>query len=960
MRVAVLGIVAAETDDGPVDLGPPMARAVLAVLAVNGGRTATYEQLSAALWGPRPPASARASLHNQVLRLRRVLGDAAVRRTPDGYRLDTAVCRTDLLEFEDLAAAGDAALRERRWKAAADTLAAALALWRDEPLSDLASRIRDSIDLQPARELRSVVREQLADAEVNLGRPERAAADLRSLTVEAPLRESAHAGLMRALYCAGRQAEALSVYQDLRRLVVAELGIEPSAAVAALHQRILAADPALLPAREAEPDGGGSGGARGSGDGGGIAAAANGTAAAAAPNGTPVAGGPATRPRLLPAPDSGFVGRHAELAALDRVLDGRPGRARTVLLVGPAGVGKTSLAVHWAHAAADRFPDGQLYADLHGYDGTERASPHRVLERFLLALGVPAQAIPLGAEAREDLYRSTLHSRRLLVVLDNAGDTDQIRPLLPGATTTMTVVTSRDRLGALIADTGATGLELGMLPPHDAVAALARIAGDERVAADPDAAADLARLCGGLPLALRISAVRLVQDPATSVGRLAADLVPEDTRLDGLRLPDGDGGRAVTRSLDHSYRRLGPEAARCLRLIASFPGFELSGQAVAAMAAYEGEGEPAPVADALHTLTAAHLAGRTGDRYALHDLVRLYGRALPATSAGEQDEFRDRALGWYLASAEAATSRLSPLIQLPEMRVRRPWTGPVDAVDRDTALAWFAAEQDNIEALTQQALARGDHTAVWQLATVRIHHLLQRHHLGRLIESTEAGERAALADGQDVPAAILADMLGVAFSILHDLRAFPAYGRALAAAERAGDNQQKCRIIAHRGSLHYELHEYEEAIRHYDRSLILMQELNDRFGIAQTRANLGLCLVGTGRAEAACDHFAEAVVLIESLGDEARAVSFRGQHAFGLLRAGRPKQALDLTRRCLADAERFDDPLQVARMTDQAGLALDALGEQAEARATWQRSLAMFEQIGSDHATEVRERLNRK
>lgn len=925
MRVAVLGVVAAEADDGPVDIGPPMARAVLAVLAGNGGRTATYEQLSTALWGRRPPPSARASLHNQVLRLRRVLGEAAVRRTPDGYRLDTAVCRTDLLEFEDLAAAGDAALRARRWEAAADALAAALALWRDEPLSDLASQIRDSVDLQPARELRSVVREQLAEAEVNLGRPERAAADLRGLIVEAPLRESAHAGLMRALYCAGRQADALSVYQDLRRLVITELGIEPSAAVAALHQRILAADPSLLPAREPDPDGGG-------------AAAAS--------------------PRLLPAPDSGFVGRRAELAALDRVLDGRPDRARTVLLVGPAGVGKTALAVHWAHGAADRFPDGQFYADLHGYDGTERATPHRVLERFLLALGVPAPGIPLDPEAREDLYRSTLHGRKLLVVLDNAGDTDQIRPLLPGATTTMTAVTSRDRLGTLIADTGATALELGMLAPHDAVAALARIAGEDRVAADPEAAADLARLCGGLPLALRISAVRLVQDPATSVGRLAADLVPEDTRLDGLRLPDGDGGRAVTRSLDHSYRRLEPQAARCLRLIASFPGFELSGPAVAAMAAREGE--PAQVGDALHALTAAHLADRTADRYTLHDLVRLYGRALPAMSVGEQDEFRDRALGWYLAGAEAATSQLSPLVQLPRIHTRRPWAGPVDAVDRDTALAWFAAEQDNIEALTQQALARDDHTAVWQLATVRGQHLLQRHHLGRLMESAEVGERAALADGQDVPAAILADMLGVALSIVHDLRAFPAYERALAAAERAGDNQRMCRIIAHRGSLHYELREFAEAIRHYDRSLILMRELDDRFGIAQTRANLGLCLVGTGQAEAACDHFAEAVVLIESLGDEARAVSFRGQHAFGLLRAGRAKQALDLTRRCLADAERFDDPLQVARMTDQAGLALDALGRHAEARAAWHRSLAMFEQIGSDHATEVRQRLQRR
>jgi DNA-binding SARP family transcriptional activator len=614
LRVQLLGPVRAWRGEQELELGGPRRRALLGMLA-NARHAVSRGELIDGLWGTQPPTSAENSVHVHIAGLRRVLEPRRARRAPSqlltavgpGYRLrlepgtlDTEVLERHVADARRVAADDPAA--------AARALDAALGLWQGATLAGIPGPWAD-IERARLDELRQTATADHIDIMLALGGHHQALAELAALIRQYPLRERFHGQLMLALYRCGRQADALAAFGHARRVLADELGVEPGPELRRLQERILAADAGLDP----EPAGG------------------------------PAIGGRAQIPRELPADVDRFTGRTAELAELDRLLtaDGSPGPAGpagSVLSTGPpvicavagtAGVGKTALAVHWAHRVRDAFPDGQLYVDLRGYDPGEPVPAADALARFLRALGVPGQDIPADSPERAARYRSLLDGRRALVVLDNAASVEQVRPLLPGTPSCVVVVTSRDSLAGLVARHGARRLGLGLLPLGGAVSLLRELIG-ERVDADAAAAVALACQCAHLPLALRVAAELAAARPDLKLARLAGELADEQRRLDLLDA-GGDPRTALRAVFSWSYRRLPADAAQAFRLAGVHPGSDLDAHAVAALTGASAE----QAGDLLRQLARGHLVYPTAPgRYAMHDLLRAYAASL-ADAAGE-------------------------------------------------------------------------------------------------------------------------------------------------------------------------------------------------------------------------------------------------------------------------------------------------------------------------------------
>ena len=960
---SVLGPLEVRIGGALVEVARPRRRAVLAYLLLHANDRVDAEQLIDALWTEAPPRTARAQIHTAVSALRAALPEelrAGLVSEATGYRLWVGAEELDLAVFRRRLASARECLRVGTEPVrAGQSLRSALALWRGPALAGV-----DAPFVEPARagldEERFSAYEALADVDMAAGRHAELIPLLTGLLNEYPARESIVRRLALSLYRAGRKTDALAVVRRLRVLLAEEYGLDPEKGVVDLENAMLRGDPAL-DRRDVE-SGTDADADADSDDRAGItieapAAAAEAPADASPPQPT------WPRPAQLPPATAGFVGRDHELALLSRLLIPGPDAPRAAAVTGPAGVGKTSLALLWAHDHATAFPDGQLFVDLHGYDHGDAESPEGVLERFLLALGIPGHQIPPGLPKREDLFRSAMAQRRMLLVLDNASGYRQISPLLPGSAHTRTLITSRVRLGSLVADTGALAVPLDVLPLEESVEVLTRIVGPEPVAAAPQAARDLARLCGGLPLALRISAVRLLEEPAAGLSGLAAELGPEADRLPGLGLLDG--GHTVSRALENSCRRLTAAQIRLFRLLCLHPGDSVCAAAAQAMVE-DGElsftARP-EVRRLLRVLETVHLVDRTdADRYRMHDLVRLYGRGLSGLDDAEAAEDAlalHRLLDWYINVARAAHRVLSPTAPELPADVRHSLTdGPAPFADESAAYAWFDQEAANLIALTRSAAERADHRGVWQLAVALATYLSRRHRLDALVETQTLGEHAALAVANRAAAAALANSIGIAHAMRRDPEAARGpFERAIAAYRDLGDRHRAAQITANLGSLHYDIGMVREAAAAHSEALETLREFDDSPALSAVVANLGLALGDLGRHEEARDLFREAIAVAEACGSEYRAGYARSQLAWTLLRLGDVDEGLQLSRDSLGYALGIGDPLLAGRMHDQIGIAHAVRGDWDAARAAWEEAVRTLTEIGSSEADVVRARL---
>ncbi|MGN9844535.1 BTAD domain-containing putative transcriptional regulator [Nonomuraea sp. H19] len=595
MHFKILGPIEVRTSHGkPIALGRRKQRVLLAALLLNTGKAIPSQRMLDWLWGERAPATAESNLYTYISALRKVLGvPSRIEAGSNGYVLRVAPGEIDVTLFEDLAAQGQRALSEGRHDVALERLTRAIGLWRAESVLEglpLPAPLRG--EAARLERLRATVVNASLEARLALGQHGEMLADLESLTCRDPLNERLLAQLMLALYRSGHRAGALAVYQGAREMLAAELGIDPGPDLIRMHQRILADDPTLAPPR--------AGAVR-----------------------------RAFAPAELPMDSSAFTGRAAEIARLQTALTSAgPGATTISAITGAAGVGKSALAVHVAHQVADRFPDGRLYVDLHGSTpDIAPLNPADVLARLLRSLGDDT-AGRLDVDEAAARFRSLTDGRHLLLLLDNARDAAQVRPLLPASPTCRVLITTRRMLTSLDA---VSHLRLGVMAEDETSTLLGRLIGEERVAADRRAARAIVRLCGGLPLAVRIAGARLIARPGLSLRALADRLAVEDRRLSELQADD----QAVRVCFMMSYRSLDAESSRMFRLLS------LLGDAVisVAVAAALGDRPESRTADLLDHLADAHLLEAcVHDGYRMHDLLRLFARERARDEDTEEDQ----------------------------------------------------------------------------------------------------------------------------------------------------------------------------------------------------------------------------------------------------------------------------------------------------------------------------------
>lgn len=634
-------------------------RTALAVLLLRANAVVPMDVLIESLWPDQQPPAPRNALHTHMTRLRRTLGPAAgsrVRTVGAGYTVAVEALELDSARFDALTARGAAALAENRWDDASAAMSAALALWRGEPLADVPVNGWQVSEAARLAELRWLTVEDWIEAELRGGRYARAIAELRGLASAHPFRERFHEQLMRALYAVDRRAEALEVYRASQRVLAAELGVEPGLALRQVRQAILAGGSVrvgLLGGRQKrdggqEPDGG----QRRSRD----------------------------RLRQLPAPPAHFAGRTAELAVLTGLLDQpsprTPGQVVISAIDGMPGVGKTALALQVAHLAADRFPDRQLFADLHGYTpGRSPADPADVLADLLAAVGVDSRYLPADLEGRAAMWRDRVAGRKVLLVLDNAASSSQVEPLLPGAATCLVLITSRQFLGDLHAVTVES--TLGVLSPADATQMFTYLA--PRAVDAPDRVAELVALCGYLPLAIALLARLFNRHPAWTL----ADLITEArARL----LTVTAESRTIAATFGLSYRALDRDQRRFFRYLGLLPGPDVDPRAAAALT-----GLPLELAVGyLDALQGSRLLEEpAARRFRMHDLIRHYARGLAeAEDPGPRKQAVDRLLDYYQFAALAAGSHVARpalVARIEDAAVRRNHAGQVGLAASITA-----------------------------------------------------------------------------------------------------------------------------------------------------------------------------------------------------------------------------------------------------------------------------------
>jgi DNA-binding SARP family transcriptional activator/Tfp pilus assembly protein PilF len=884
LRFGVLGSLRVWRGRTAIDLGPVQQRVVLAVLALQAGRPVGRQQMIDAVWGETLPRHAVNLVQRHISGLRRVLEPDRPGHAPSdlltwtdvGYLLTLPAGALDLGMYESELVRARTARAAGHLEEAAEALRAALRLWRGPVCDGLYSPF---LDLQRDRlaESRIGVVEDRIELELAIGDQADPIAELRDHIAENPLRERLYGLLMLALYRAGRQADALAAFREARRQLHEQLGVEPAAPLQRLHQQILAADPAL-----AAPE---------------ITAEVSVVTRTKRP-----------LPAQLPHPIPDFTGRDAELGRLGAlVAAGNRGTEMSVVIAaitGTAGVGKTALAVHWAHQVSGRFPDGQLYVNLRGFDPTGSAmKPAEAIRGFLDAFGVPPQQLPASLEAQEGLYRSLLAGRRVLLLLDNAGGEDQVRPLLPGSPGCLVIVTSRSELPGLIVTEGAQPVVLDLMSADEARQLLSRRIGESRISDEAQAADDIMTLCARLPLALMLVAARAATHPDFRLFALAAELREAGGSLDAF---GGDDQVTNVRAVfSWSYHRLSIPGSRLFRLLGLHFGPDISIAAVASLAGMRRE----QIRPALAELARAHLVTeRIPGRFALHDLLRAY--ATEAAYAQDSEDYRiaarQRMLDHYLHSAYRADHLIG--------RYRyRPFTladvssgvAPESPADSKHALAWFEAEHAVLLTAIRQATGFDRH--IWQLAWAL---------------APFFGYQGHWRDRRDT-------------QII-----------ALDAARRLSD--KLAQALSHRllGAAFLQLSNYDHARTHLQRALGLFAELGDDTGQADAHRNLAWMLERQGLYSEALSHAGRALVLFQAAGHDTGQA--RALNAVGWLHAqlGDYAEALICCRQALDLQREIDDHMGLAETYDSLGYAHRHLGDHAEATSCYEQAVNLYSELG--------------
>ncbi|MFF5211188.1 BTAD domain-containing putative transcriptional regulator [Streptosporangium sp. NPDC000396] len=937
LRFSLLGPVRAWRGHDELKLGSPQQRLVLAALVLAEGRVVGREQLIDALWGERQPRSALRTLRTYISRLRALLGSDAIVSIGDGYMLRSS--SSDLADFEDLCTA--------------DEPAQALELWQGEALSGLEGPYAET---QRTRltELRLAVLERCLTGEVENGSHAEAVAELTGLCAAYPLRERLRGLLMLALYKCGRQAEAIGVFTDARRLLDEELGVDPSAELADLYQRIITADPAITPAAPL----------------------------------LPAMDEAVSRPAQLPADLADFTGRSALVAEMSSALS--PGAALAISAVaGIGGIGKTALAVHVGHRVRESFPDGQLYIDLRG-TGPDPVTPELALGSFLRSLGVADAAIPESLEELAALYRSTLANRRIFVLLDNALGSAQVRPLLPGVSSCAVVVTSRVKLPDLAT---ARLVDLDVLDPGEGLALFTKIVGAERVAAERAAAMDVVGACGFLPLAIRIAASRLAARSGWTIARLRDRLADEQRRLAELRV----GDLAVEATFALGYDQLADDQARAFRLLALPDGPDLSLPAAAAVLDLD-EFDAEDLCESLVDLNL--LESPSPGRYRYHDLLRVFARS--RCDAEGQDALH-RLTDFYLATARNVYANTSPGSVVaehlaPTVRPGLSFASQAEAVD------WLFAEASGLVATVHQS-ARGPRDTLVLTADLlyAMEDLTESIGLIPYVKATSARSYfkaattvidASRGYGEHRSEGRAWIMLGRLHYVTQRLdQASAAASAGVKLSRRSGDKRFVGEGLQMLASILDGRREHDQALTYYDEALDMLRAVGDLHGELVTLGNKSRALIALDRTAEALTCAERAVAADRKLGmsmtsstlyqlgivqrgaglwtesitslSEALALyrdnNRRLWEGLALFRLAETYAEIGSSDEAVRHAEQSLGVLREVGLEWGQGMALTVLGRalrqlgQADrARGCWQEALVLFEQLGVPEATDVR------
>lgn len=932
MELRILGPLEIVADGRTVKIGGPRERIVLAMLALRANRVTSVEQLVDAVWGEVPPSTARGQIQGCISNLRKVFDDAglanAIQTRAGGYVLTLAEDGLDSERFGKLVAQARRQASEDKAPDAAATLRAALGLWRGPALSGLQSDLvqRGCAVLEDAR-IAAV--EELMRLDLQLGRHAEISGELRVLVAEHPLRERLYEFLVLALYRSGRQAEALEVCRRARSTMVSELGLEPGAELQALERAVLNRDPSLgLP-----------------------------TEAAASPS-AGSAEKPPPSPRQLPSSIADFIGRQAEIVEITRLLaeardSDAPRYAVPIIgISGFGGVGKSTLALRVAHESAEAYPDGHLYVDLGGVAGDDRTAT--VLARFLRALGVHATAIPDTQEERAEMYRSRVANKRLLLVIDNASNENEVVPLLPGSPSCAVILTSRTRLDQLA---GAHWIALDALDDETALQLLAKIVGWERLRAEPAAAEQLIEYCGGLPLALRIAGARLASRPHWRIAELARRLKNEVQRLDEL----SHRGLELRSSIGLSYRTLPESAKRLFRLIALPRTRDLPGWAAAALLDCSLK-EAEEILERLVDVQLLSIGdGPAGSpRFFIHDLIRVYARERLMDTDPEPERVAAlrRLLGGWLALAEQAhrveyggdytilhgsaerfrlTEWVEPGAELPATWQR--WV--------EHPLEWLEAERASLVAAVRTAAEAGEDELCWDLALSLVSLFEVRGYFDDWRETAELAHEVCVRAGNRTGVAAMRYSLGTLHMFQKQLStAQQLFAEALEIFSEDGNVHGQALVLRNAAIVDRLLGHFDSMLGKYEEALAMMRTVGDVIGQANILRNLSKYRIDQGDIEEAGEMLSEALQLCQQVNYVRGEAQVASRFAELYLSTGQPGLARQTLNRVLESVRQIGDRIGEAHALYGLGVVRRREGRLDTAEATLLHALQVAEEVG--------------